>query len=135
MMKTLFKNGTIYDGTGNKPYIGDVLIEDERIVAVGGTITEAADKVVDLTGYQICPGLIDAHSHNDFFYDREDAEKFYRPFIEQASPPRSPATAASPPLGSIPIRPTGTRSAAGSLTRLPRAASPNSKNGRRVGFM
>ena len=54
-MKTLFKNGTIYDGTGAKPCVGDVLIEDERIVKVGGTITEAADRVVDLTGCQICP--------------------------------------------------------------------------------
>ena len=40
-------------------------------------------RVVDLSGLQICPGLIDAHSHNDFFYDREDAEKYYRPFIQQ----------------------------------------------------
>ncbi len=82
-MKTLFKNGTILDGTGGRPYAGDVLIEDDRIVEVGGCITAEADRVVDLTGCQICPGLIDAHSHNDFFYDREDAEKYYRPFIEQ----------------------------------------------------
>ena len=82
-MKTLFKNGTIIDGTGAAPYAGDVLIEDDRILQVGGTITEAADQVVDITGCQICPGLIDAHSHNDFFYDRDDAEKFYKPFIEQ----------------------------------------------------
>ena len=82
-MKTLFKNGMIIDGTGAKPYPGDVLIEDEKILKVGGQIQEEADEVVDLTGYQICPGLIDAHSHNDFFYDREDAEKFYKPFIEQ----------------------------------------------------
>ena len=51
-MKTLFKNGTIIDGSGAKPYAGDVLIEDERILAVGGEITEAADKVVDLRGLQ-----------------------------------------------------------------------------------
>ena len=82
-MKTLFKNGEIYDGTGGRPYIGDVLIEDDVIVKVGGEIAEEADKVVELSGYQICPGFIDAHSHNDFFYDREDAEKYYKPFIEQ----------------------------------------------------
>ena len=34
-MKTLFKGGTIYDGTGARPYVGDVLIEDDRIVKVG----------------------------------------------------------------------------------------------------
>ncbi len=82
-MKTLFKNGEIYDGSGSKPFIGDVLIEDDVIVRVGGTIEEEADRVIDLSGCQICPGFIDAHSHNDFFYDRENAEKYYRPFIEQ----------------------------------------------------
>lgn len=82
-MRVLFKNGTILDGTGNSPYTGDLLIEDDRILQVGGVIDEAADKVVDLSGCQLCPGLIDAHSHNDFFYDREDAEKYYRPFIQQ----------------------------------------------------
>ena len=82
-MKTLFQNGTIYDGTGAKPAVGDVLIEDERIVSVGGHYEGEADRVLDLSGLQICPGWIDAHSHNDFFYDREDAEKYYRPFLEQ----------------------------------------------------
>ena len=82
-MKTLFKGGLIYDGTGRRPYAGDVLIEDDRIVKVAENVEEKADKVIDVSGYQICPGLIDAHSHNDFFYDREDSEKFYKPFIEQ----------------------------------------------------
>ena len=83
-MKTLFKNGMIYDGSGNAPFKGDVLIEDDMIVKVGGEIAlDEADEVVDIEGKQICPGLIDAHSHNDFFYDRDDAEKYYKPFIEQ----------------------------------------------------
>ena len=82
-MKTLFKNGTIIDGTGAAPYTGDVLIENDRILKVGGAIDEPADKVIDITGLEICPGFIDAHSHNDFFYDRDDAEKFYKPFIQQ----------------------------------------------------
>ncbi|MBO5994450.1 MAG: hypothetical protein J6Q41_02925, partial [Firmicutes bacterium] len=82
-MKTLFKNGLIYDGSGNAPFKGDVLIEDDMIIKVGGEIADQADEVIDIEGKQICPGLIDAHSHNDFFYDREDAEKYYKPFIEQ----------------------------------------------------
>ena len=104
-MKTLFKNGTIYDGTGNRPYSGDVLIEDDRIAAVGGSITEAADRIVDLTGCQICPGLIDAHSHNDFFYDREDAEKFYRPFIEQGITTQITGNCSFSPFGVDPDTP------------------------------
>ena len=73
----------IIDGSGSAPYKGDVLIEDDRILEVGTGIDKEADNVLDISGYQICPGFIDAHSHNDFFYDRDDAEKFYKPFIEQ----------------------------------------------------
>ena len=82
-MKTLFRNGLIIDGSGSTPFQGDVLIEGDRILEVAPRIEAEADRTVDLSGLQICPGFIDAHSHNDFFYDREDAEKFYRPFIEQ----------------------------------------------------
>jgi N-acyl-D-amino-acid deacylase len=82
-MRTLFKGGTIYDGSSRKPFVGDVLIEDDRIIKVVKSTRAKADKVIDVSGKIVCPGLIDAHSHNDFFYDREDAEKFYKPFIEQ----------------------------------------------------
>ena len=51
-MKTLFRNGMIYDGTGSAPVAGDVLIEDDRILEVGGTITVEADKTV---GADRCP--------------------------------------------------------------------------------
>ena len=104
-MKILFKNGSIYDGSGAAPVVGDVLIEDERILQVGGEIQEAADKVVDLTGLQICPGLIDAHSHNDFFYDREDAEKFYKPFIEQGITTQITGNCSFSPFGVDPDTP------------------------------
>ncbi|MBQ1482870.1 MAG: amidohydrolase family protein [Erysipelotrichaceae bacterium] len=82
-MKTLIKNGMIYDGTGNKPYPGDVLLKDDRILKVAENIEEEAEEIIDAKGRMVCPGLIDAHSHNDFFYDRKDAEKYYKPFIEQ----------------------------------------------------
>ena len=42
-MKTLFTNGTIYDGTGRAPYTGDVLIEDDRIVEVAEHIAAEAE--------------------------------------------------------------------------------------------
>ena len=104
-MKTLFKNGIIIDGSGAAPAVGDLLIEDDRILAVGGEITEEADKVVDIGGCQICPGLIDAHSHNDFFYDRPDAEKFYRPFIEQGITTQITGNCSFSPFGAEPDTP------------------------------
>ena len=42
-MKTLIKNARIVDGSGNKSYMGSVLIEDERIVAVGDVGDVGAD--------------------------------------------------------------------------------------------
>ena len=104
-MKTLFKNGMIYDGTGEKPAVGDVLIEDDRILAVGGSIDEEADRTVDVSGCSVCPGLIDAHSHNDFFYDREDAEKYYRPFIEQGITTQVTGNCSFSPFGMEPDTP------------------------------
>ena len=104
-MKTLFKNGTIYDGSGEKPYRGDLLIEDGTILAVGGEIEAEADCVVPLEGLAICPGLIDAHSHNDFFYDREDAEKYYKPFIEQGITTQITGNCSFSPFGVDPDTP------------------------------
>ena len=108
-MKTLFKNGLIYDGTGAKPYKGDVLLEDDRILAVGEVDREVflsrEDRVIDIDGLEICPGFIDAHSHNDFFYDREDAEKFYKPFIEQGITTQITGNCSFSPFGVDPETP------------------------------
>ena len=104
-MTTLFRNGTVYDGTGSKPFRGDVLIGDDRILEVGEKIETAADRTVELDGLAICPGLIDAHSHNDFFYDREDAEKFYRPFIEQGITTQITGNCSFSPFGMDPDTP------------------------------
>ncbi|MBO7682037.1 MAG: amidohydrolase family protein [Clostridia bacterium] len=82
-MKTLFKNGKIYDGTGAEPYVGSVLIEDDRVVAVGPDVDAEADKVVDLAGKSISPGFIDEHSHNDWFAIKKDPLPYFEPFIRQ----------------------------------------------------
>lgn len=104
-MKTLLKNGMLYDGSGAAPVKGDVLIEDDRILQVGGEITADADQVVDAAGRMVCPGLIDAHSHNDFFYDRPDAEKFYRPFLQQGITTQITGNCSFSPFGTDPDTP------------------------------
>ena len=67
MMKTLIKNAKIIDGSGSKPYPGSVLIDGERIAAVGqlGDDTIQADTVIDAKNNVVCPGFIDTHSHSD----------------------------------------------------------------------
>lgn len=104
-MKTLLKNGMIYDGTGAVPTVGDVLFEDDTILEVGTGLAAQADRVIDVQGRQVCPGLIDAHSHNDFFYDREDAEKYYQPFIEQGITTQITGNCSFSPFGVDPDTP------------------------------
>ncbi len=82
-MKQLLKNARIYDGSGSAPFIGDVLIENDRILRSGGSITEAADRIYDLNGRSIAPGFIDGHSHNDWFAIKKDPLPYFAPFIRQ----------------------------------------------------
>ena len=80
-MRILLKNGKIYDGTGADAFKGDILVEDERIVAVAPALEEKADKVIDLEGLSISSGFFDAHSHNDWLCIKKEPLKFFEPFI------------------------------------------------------
>ena len=82
-MTILLKDGLVYDGTQSPPRKADVLLEGERISKVADSIEQPADRVIDCRGLAITPGWIDAHSHNDFFYDLEGGEAYYKPFLEQ----------------------------------------------------
>ena len=65
-MKTLIKNGTIVDGTGEAAFIGHVLVENDRIAMVGTKFPEGQiDKIIDAQGLVVAPGFIDTHSHSD----------------------------------------------------------------------
>ena len=79
-MRTLLKNGKIYDGSGSEPFKGDVLVEDERILAVGPALDQKADEVIDLEGLSISSGFFDAHSHNDWFAIKKEPLKYLEPF-------------------------------------------------------
>ncbi len=63
-MKILFKNGNIIDTEqGGTVLRGtDLLVHNGKIEAVG-KISEAADRIIDLNGAYILPGLINAHVH------------------------------------------------------------------------
>ncbi len=80
-MSTVLKTAMIYDGTGSDAFIGDVLIEGDRIISVGSGL--AGDNVVDIKGYSLSSGFIDAHSHNDWFAVKKDANKYFEPFLRQ----------------------------------------------------
>jgi N-acyl-D-amino-acid deacylase len=50
--------GTIYDGSGGKPYVGAVAIRGGKIVAVGSRIRGEAKTTVDAKGLAVAPGFI-----------------------------------------------------------------------------
>src|ERR1051325_426949 len=62
--KTLIRGGTVVSmdaAVGDLP-VGDVLIEDDKIVAVEPDISADA-KVIDATGDIVIPGFVDTHRH------------------------------------------------------------------------
>jgi dihydropyrimidinase len=60
-MKTLIKNGRIITATDD--FNADILIENEKVVAIGKNLTTKADKTIDATGLLVLPGGIDPHVH------------------------------------------------------------------------
>lgn len=64
-MKTLFKNATIIDGTGESQYHSDLLVNEGKIIQIGDISANTQDQVIDATGKIICPGFIDTHTHSD----------------------------------------------------------------------
>lgn len=62
-MKTAIVNGTVV--TASETFQADLLIEDEKIVAIGRNLGSEADNVIDATGKLILPGGIDVHTHLD----------------------------------------------------------------------
>ncbi len=61
MTRTVFRGGSIFDGTGADPRLADLTVEDGRIVDVGTNLD--GDEAVDATGATILPGLFDCHVH------------------------------------------------------------------------
>ena len=62
-MKLLIKNGTLIDPVLETMQKTDILVEDDRISAVGVGLEDAEARVIDAEGYAVSAGLIDMHVH------------------------------------------------------------------------
>jgi dihydropyrimidinase len=62
-MSILIKNGRII--TASEDSIADILIEGEKIRAIGRDLNTGADEIIDATGMLVFPGGIDPHVHLD----------------------------------------------------------------------
>ena len=54
----LIRGGTIYDGSGGAPFVGDVGVRGDRIAYVGPGAPASATNVVDASGMAVSPGFI-----------------------------------------------------------------------------
>ena len=76
-MRTLIKGGTV--ATASDLYKADVLIEDERVSAIGTSLAGAGsvDRTIDAAGQYVLPGGIDPHTHLDMpFGGTKSADDF-----------------------------------------------------------
>ena len=60
----IIRNGTIVDGLGGEPFVGDVAVGNGVIAAVG-TVDGDAAREIDATGLLVTPGFVDLHTHYD----------------------------------------------------------------------
>ncbi|WP_261130529.1 dihydropyrimidinase [Bacillus sp. Marseille-Q3570] len=60
-MKKIIQNGTIV--TASDTYSADILIENERIIAIGENLDDQGAEKIDAKGCYVFPGGIDPHTH------------------------------------------------------------------------
>lgn len=54
----IIRNGNIYDGSGTKPYTGDVAINADTLAAIGNLSNDKGKKEIDAKGLAVSPGFI-----------------------------------------------------------------------------
>ena len=60
-MRTLIKDGTVVTATETTK--ADVVIQDERVAAIGVDMRVEADRVIDASDRYVMPGGVDVHTH------------------------------------------------------------------------
>ena len=60
----VIRNGKILDGSGKKPFFGDIAIDGGKITSVG-KIESSGKEELDAKGNLVTPGWVDIHTHYD----------------------------------------------------------------------
>ncbi|MGD1172031.1 N-acyl-D-amino-acid deacylase family protein [Mycobacterium seoulense] len=64
----IIRNGTIVDGLGGEPFVGDVAVAEgviKKVGPVGNVNGETAHREIDAAGLLVTPGFVDLHTHYD----------------------------------------------------------------------
>lgn len=79
----VIRGGTIYPG-GAEPFVGDLAVRGERIVAVGKDLAIQARRAIDARGMIVAPGFIDPHAHMEAWLTSDDSQRrLVEPFLMQ----------------------------------------------------
>jgi N-acyl-D-aspartate/D-glutamate deacylase len=80
----LIRGGLIFSGADAPGFVGDVVIQGDRIAYVGRPRGDRARQVIDAAGKIVAPGFIDAHTHPDSFLgSRDPAIRVNAPWLAQ----------------------------------------------------
>jgi N-acyl-D-aspartate/D-glutamate deacylase len=60
----VIRGGTVMDGNGGTPFLGDVAVKDGAIAEVG-TVSGHGREEIDAGGLSVTPGFVDIHTHYD----------------------------------------------------------------------
>jgi len=61
----VIRGGTIFDGTGEAPFVGDIAVTGDIISAVAPNLAVTGKEEYDARGLMVAPGWIDPHTHFD----------------------------------------------------------------------
>ncbi len=83
MFDFLIKGGKIVDGSGGKPFVGDIAICGKKIIKIADHIDESAKRTIYANDKVVTPGLIDGHTHSELnlMYNREQPHAVYQGII------------------------------------------------------
>ena len=59
----IIKNGLIHDAVNEEAYISDIKIVDGKITEIAKNINDADNEVIDATGLNVFPGMVEGHCH------------------------------------------------------------------------
>lgn len=61
----IIRNGTIYDGSGSAPFVGDIALQEDTIAAIGDLSNAVGQNEIDARGLAVAPGFINMLSWAD----------------------------------------------------------------------